>query len=155
MAASMVGKRPAVTKACRAFSCSRVSISVIVMQRSYHKSRWNFIRSPLPLHPLQLPDHPLDHAQAPLPELGIARVEAEGLKQFGMMLGAAGREHREIALGKTFVRLLVDRVERVHQAVAERVGVNVERRMDEMRDVHPEILVSRADVDGRSEALAL
>src|SRR6478672_1224100 len=121
MAASMVGKRPAVTKACRAFSCSRVSISVIVMQRSYHKSRWKFIRSPLCFHPLQLPDQPLDHAQAPLPELRIARVEAERLEQLGMMLGAAGGEHREVALGEARVRLLVDRVERVHQAIAERV----------------------------------
>jgi hypothetical protein len=51
------------------------------------------------------------------------------------MLGAAGGQHREIALGEALVRFLVDRIERVHQAIAERVGVDVERRMDEVRDV--------------------
>jgi len=71
------------------------------------------------------------------------------------MLGAAGGEHVEIALGETLGRMLVDRIERVHQAVAERVGVDVERRVDEMRDVHPERLVARLDLDRRPEALAL
>ena len=41
------------------------------------------------------------------------------------------------------LRLLVDAVERVHQAIAEGVGVDVERRMDEVRDVGPEGLVAR------------
>ena len=71
------------------------------------------------------------------------------------MLGAAGGEHREIALGKTFGRILVDRIKRIHQAIAERIGVDVERRMDEVRDVHPEILVARLDLDRRPQALAL
>src|SRR3984893_3970209 len=66
---------------------------------------------------LQLPDHALDHAQPLLPEGGIAGVEAERGEQFRMMLGAAGREHLEVALGKALGRALVDRVERVHQAI--------------------------------------
>src|SRR3989440_9021484 len=70
---------------------------------SLPQSRWGFIRSPLPFHPIQLADQPLDHTQAALPELGITRVEPEGLEQFGVMLGPPGREHREIALGEAFV----------------------------------------------------
>src|SRR5438874_9066016 len=43
----------------------------------------------------------------------------------------------------------------LHQAIAERVGVDVERRMDEVRDIHPEILITRTDVDRGTEAFAL
>src|SRR5438477_6791402 len=87
--------------------------------------------SAFPVERFQLSDQPLDHAQPALPECRIARVEPERLEQFRVMPGAAGGQHCEIALGEAFVRLLVDRIERVHQAIAERVGVNVERRMDE------------------------
>src|SRR6266851_3294633 len=72
-----------------------------------------------------------------------------------MVLGAAGREHVEVARGKARFRALVNRVKRVHQAVAERVGVDVERRVDEMRDVGPEGLVSGLELDRGTEALAL
>jgi len=96
----------------------------------------------LSLQSLQFPDQSLDDADAALPESGIARVEAEGGEQFGIVLGAAGREHREIAFGKAFIGALVDRVQRIHQAVAERIGVDVERRVHEMRDVGPERLVA-------------
>src|SRR5438105_2258855 len=72
-----------------------------------------------------------------------------------MVLGAAGGEHLEIALGKAVAGALVDRVEGVHQAIAERVGVDVERRMDEMRDVAPERLVAGPKLDRGAEALAL
>ena len=63
------------------------------------------------------------------------------------MLGAAGREHVEIALGEAGGRMLVDRVERIHHAVAERIGVDIERRMDEVRDVAPERLVAGLQLD--------
>src|SRR5439155_21786036 len=72
-----------------------------------------------------------------------------------MVLGAAVREHVEVARGKARFRALVNRVERVHQAVAERIGVDVERRVDEMRDVGPEGLVSGLELDRGTEALAL
>src|SRR6201985_3441438 len=71
------------------------------------------------------------------------------------MLGAAGREHREIAFGKAVGGLLVDRIERVHQAVAKGIGVDIERRMDEVRNIHPEGLIARLDLDRRTEAFAL
>src|SRR4029079_10832195 len=71
------------------------------------------------------------------------------------MLGATGREHGEITLGKDLRGILVNRIHRVHQAIDERISVDIERRMDEVRNVHPEIFVSRADVDGRPETFTL
>ncbi len=46
-------------------------------------------------------------------------------------------------------------VERVHQAVAERIGVDVEGRVDEMGHVGPEDLVAGPEPDGGPEAVAL
>ena len=69
--------------------------------------------------------------------------------------GCAGSQHGEVPLGKTFSGVLVDRVERIHQAVAERIGVHIERRMDEMRDIGPERFVARLELDRRAEAFAL
>ena len=86
----------------------------------------------------------LDHRKAHLPEARIAGIEAEGRQQLLVPLGAAGLEHGEILLLEAALRLLVDRVERVHQAVAEGIGVDIERRMDEVRDVGPEGLVALA-----------
>src|SRR5215510_7864377 len=71
------------------------------------------------------------------------------------MLCAASGEHVEIAVGEALVGLLVDRIERIHQAIAEGIGIDVERRMDEVRNVDPEILVSGLEIDRRPEALAL
>src|ERR1700689_3055939 len=82
------------------------------------------------LQAFQLRDHPLDHAQSTLPERRVAGIETERSEQLGMVLGAAGCEHRKVSLGKTFGGVLVDRVERIHQAVAERIGIDVKRRMD-------------------------
>ncbi len=38
---------------------------------------------------------------------------------------------------KPALALLIDRIERVHQAIAEGIGIDVERHMDEMRDIGP------------------
>ena len=123
---------------------------------SAHHQGWSTLHFELVLlHCFQLVDHPLDHRQPALPECRIAGVEAERREQLGIMFGAAGREHGEIALGETRRGVLVDRVERIHQAIAERVGVNIERRMDEMRDVGPEGLVAGLELDRRAEAFAL
>src|ERR671930_483352 len=72
-----------------------------------------------------------------------------------MVLGAAGGKHLEIALGKTNGCTLVDRVERVHQAIAEGISIDVERRMHEMRDIGPERLIARLELDRLPEALPL
>ena len=46
-------------------------------------------------------------------------------------------------------------IQRVHQAVAERVGVHVEWRVDEVRHIGPIHTVVRREVEGRSQALRL
>src|SRR5262249_44351727 len=69
------------------------------------------------LQRLELVDQALDHRQAALPEARVAGVEPERLEQVGMVLGAAGREHHEIACGEARLRALVDRIERIHQAI--------------------------------------
>src|SRR6266705_7132028 len=84
------------------------------------------------IHPLQLVDHARDHRQPAIPEFRVPGVEAKRFEQLGIMLGAAGGQHRKIALGKATLRILVHRVERVHEAIAERIGVDVEWRMDEV-----------------------
>src|SRR5262249_46593815 len=104
---------------------------------------------------LQLGDHPLDDAEAAMPERTIAGIEPERPEQFGMMLGAPGREHLQIARGKAVCGPLVDRIERVYQAIAKRVGIDVERRMHEVRDISPERLISGPELDRGTEALAL
>src|ERR1043166_8298455 len=70
---------------------------------------------------LDLGDHPVDQAQSVPPKFRITRIETEGLQQLRMMLAAAGGEHVKVALGKTFVGAFVDRVKRVHEAIAEGV----------------------------------
>src|SRR5579863_1051388 len=114
-----------------------------------------FYAGPTSTHRFQLVDHARDHRQPAVPEFGIPGIEPKRLEQLGIMLGAAGREHRQIALCKPALRVFVDRIERVHEAIAEGIGVDVERRMDEVRDIHPETLVAGPDVDRGAEALAL
>src|ERR1700722_7897807 len=71
------------------------------------------------------------------------------------MLRAAGGEHRKISFGETFARVLIDAVERIDQAIAESIGVDIEGRMDEMADIGPVRLVARSELDRWPEALAL
>src|SRR5690606_6289882 len=75
---------------------------------------------------LQFVDQSLDHRQPLRPEGWVGGVEAEGLQEFGMVLAAAGPEEVEILLLEARRGLLVDRIERVHQAIAEGVGIDVE-----------------------------
>src|SRR5438093_232419 len=94
------------------------------------------------LQRFEVVDQALDHGKAALPEGRVAGVEPEWFQELGVMLGAASRQHRKIAGRKTRLGALVDRVERVHQAIAERIGVDVERRGEEMREIGPEDLVA-------------
>src|SRR5579872_6792514 len=103
-------------------------------------------------HPFELVDEPGDHRQTLLPEAGIAGIEAEGGEKLAMAPGAAGAEHVEIFGGKTLIRPLIDGIKRVHQAIAESIGVDVEGRMDEMRDVAPVVTIFLIEADRRSEA---
>src|SRR5262249_142083 len=94
-------------------------------------------------------------AEPALPERGVTGIKTEGRQQLGMVFGAAGREHLEVALGEAFGRPLVDRIERVHQAITEGIGVDVERGVHEVRDIGPEGLVARLELDRGTEALLL
>src|SRR5689334_15047999 len=96
-----------------------------------------------------------DDVQSTIPELRVARVERERRQQFGMMLGAARRQHREVAFGKSTRGFFVDSIQRIVEAIAERVGVDVKWRMHEMRNVGPERLVAGLELDGGAKALAL
>src|SRR5262249_20097710 len=49
---------------------------------------------------LQPVDQAGDHREPALPERRVARVEAERLEQLGIRLGAAGRQHAQVAFGK-------------------------------------------------------
>ena len=91
----------------------------------------------------------------PCQNVGIAGIETEWRQKLGVMLGAARGEHREIAFGKAIRRVFVHSVERIHQAIAERISVDVERRMDEVRDVGPERLIAGLELDRGTEAFAL
>src|SRR5580700_9925744 len=71
------------------------------------------------------------------------------------MFGPASREHVEIAFGKALGGLLVDGVKRVHQAIAERVGVDVKWRVDEVGNVGPHGLIAWPELDGGPEAFPL
>src|SRR5690606_37971305 len=103
----------------------------------------------------QLVDQAGNDTEANLPESGIAGVEAEGLQQFRMVLGAARLQHLEILLLEAALGLPVDRVERVHQAVAESVCIDVEGRVNEVRNIGPEGLVARSQPDGGAKAFGL
>src|SRR5437764_13810480 len=78
-----------------------------------------------------------DDRQASGPEGGVGRLEAERREQLAMPHRAARPEHFEVALGEPLVRVLVNRVERIHQTIAESIGVDVARGVNEMRDVRP------------------
>src|SRR6516164_7393063 len=54
-----------------------------------------------PFHRFQFIDQIGNDVQPAIPELRVTRVEPERCQQFGMMLGATRRKHREVAFGKT------------------------------------------------------
>src|SRR5690242_21499816 len=89
-----------------------------------------------------LVDHAGDDGEPELPEIRIGGVEAEGLQELGMMLAAASPQEVEIFADEAGLGLLVAGIERIHQAVAESVGVDIEGRMNEVGDVGPEHLVA-------------
>src|SRR5680860_919780 len=109
----------------------------------------------LAVHGFELVYQAFNHLEPHGPEMRFRGIKPERLQKFLVMFGAARSQHVEIALGEAGVGLLVNRIERVHQAVAEGIGVDVERRMNEVRDVTPERLVFRPQLDRGTEALAL
>src|SRR5919198_4660563 len=72
-----------------------------------------------------------------------------------MVLCAARRKHRKIALRKSFARSLIDAVEGIYEAIAKGIGINVKRRVDEMRYIGPIGLGHVAKLDCRPKAIGL
>ncbi len=103
----------------------------------------------------QLRDHILDHLQTHSPESRIGRIEAERRQQLLVMLGAARAEHVEIAALEAFRRALIGGIERIHETIAEGIRIDVERGMDEVRDIGPVGIVAVVQSDRRAQALAL
>src|SRR5690606_26737511 len=129
------GSRPAndLGKArCRAFPLSTDPFARLSVQR------------------FQLVDEAFDHGKPLAPEVWVGGVKAKWCQQFRMVLGAASLQKLEILVLKTLVGILVDSIERIYQAIAERVGIDVERRVDEVRDIGPERLIALAPLHCRS-----
>src|SRR5690606_4579379 len=80
-------------------------------------------------HRLQFLDHGPDHRKPLVPELRVAGIKAERGQELLVMLGAAGLQHVEILGLELRQSLLVDRIERVHEPVAEGIGIDVEGRV--------------------------
>src|SRR5437868_12286369 len=93
----------------------------------------------------ELVDKAADYRQAFGPEGRVGGVEAERREQFAMPHSAARLQHFEIAPGEALVRVLVERIERVHQTIPEGIGVDIERGVDEMRDVGPVMAVDAVE----------
>ena len=72
-----------------------------------------------------------------------------------MPQGTAGGQHLQVTLGESIGRILIDRIQRIDQAVAEGIGVDVERRMDEVGDIGPVVPVPLVEAQGRTQALGL
>src|SRR3954447_20719648 len=100
--------------------------------------------------PLQIVDKAANHAQSLVPEGRIGSVQPEGGQQFTVPLSAAGRQHLQVPLRESIGRVLVDRVQGIDQAVAEGIGVDVERRVNEVGDVGPVVPVSLVEAERRA-----
>ena len=98
---------------------------------------------------------PADHVQAAPPERRVGGVQPERRQQLAVPLGAARPQHVQVLGLEPGMPVLEHAVQRVHQAVAEGVGVHVERRVHEVRHVGPEHIVVRRELEGRAEALGL
>jgi hypothetical protein len=70
-------------------------------------------------------------------------------------LGPAGAQHGEILGLKTGMAGLKHRIERVHQTISKCIGIDIERRMDEMRNISPEYVIIGRELECRSQALDL
>jgi len=72
-----------------------------------------------------------------------------------MAQSAASTQHIKIAPGKTFWHPLINRIERIHQAIAEGIGIDVKGRMDEMGDIGPKVTIIIAQTDRWPETFGL
>ncbi len=92
----------------------------------------------------QLVDEARDHVEPARPERRVGRIQPERRQQLLVPLGAAGAQHVQVLRLEARMPVLEHRIQRVHQAIAERIGIDVERRVDEVRHIGPEHTVFRA-----------
>src|SRR3954447_6474412 len=105
--------------------------------------------------PLQIVDEAANHTQPLIPEGGIGRVQSERRQKLAVPQGPAGGQHLQVTLGESVGRILIDRVQRIDQTVAESICVDVEGRMDEVGDISPVVPVSLIEAKRRTKALGL
>src|SRR6185312_12840764 len=89
------------------------------------------------------------------PEFRIGGIEPERREQLFMAPRAACLQHVEIFLREALLRALIDGVERIDEAIAERIGIDIEGRVDEVRNIGPVTAVFILEADRRAKALAL
>lgn len=58
-----------------------------------------------------------------------------------MLQRPAGAQHLKITPLKSSRSILIGRIERVYEAIAKGIGVHIERRMNEVRDIGPKIAI--------------
>src|SRR6185295_1103796 len=74
---------------------------------------------------LELIDHRRDNVQAAVPERLPGGVEAEARQELGIRFRSASFEHRHILVDEPRMARAIKSVKRVHEAIAEGIGVNV------------------------------
>src|SRR5690606_815013 len=85
----------------------------------------------------RLPDQLLDGHQALAPEAWVSEIDIHPAEEYVRPVGAAGLEKRQVALGKIDGILAIPGIKRQHEQLTKRVGIDVARRVKEMRDVAP------------------
>src|SRR5262249_5089960 len=93
----------------------------------------------------------LDDVEAAVPERGIRQVDTDDRAEVLGRHRPTGREQLEIARYELRAPLLVLRVHREREQLAVRVGVDVTRRRDEVRDVGPPRSVALGELDRVAE----
>src|SRR5689334_7373453 len=98
---------------------------------------------------LQLVDEASNYIQPPLPKFRIGRIQPERRQQLLMPLAAPRTQHVEVLCLESRMPALKHGIQRVHQTIPERIGINVERRVDEVRHIRPEHRVFRRELKRR------
>src|SRR5262245_65235281 len=94
------------------------------------------------LQRLELVDHRGNNAQAAVPESPPRGVEAEARQELGIRFRAASLKHCQILVDETRMALAIEGVKRVHQAIAEGIGVDVKWRVHEVGNIGPIVFVA-------------
>src|SRR5690606_868473 len=97
----------------------------------------------------------VDDGQARVPEAGVGQVAVDDAAQLLGPAGAAGGQQLEVPGHELVAALDVAGVDGQGEQLAVRVGVDVARGADEVRDVAPPAAVPVGDLHGVAEQVAL